>query len=102
DIADVLQADAAEACDCRRRKPQRGKRQWRENAAFLAAGIACRFAITCDSPGSADGAGNGERIDETGFFQAAAEIGDQFALAAVKMRAAADVEQQAVGHIAGN
>ena len=56
----------------------------------------------CGSPGSADGAGNGKRIGEAGFFQAAAEIGDQFALAAIKMGATADVEQQAIGPIAGN
>src|SRR5262245_62486516 len=102
DIADALQADAGEARNSRRRKPQRGERQWRENTAFLAARIACRFAITCGGPGGADGAGNGERIGKAGFFQSAAEIGDQFAFAAVKMRATADVEQQAVGYIAGN
>ncbi len=102
DIADALQADAGEARDRRRRKPQRRERQWCENAALLAAGIACRFAKTCGSPGSTDGAGNGERIGETVFFQAAAEIGYQFALAAIKMCATADVEQQAIGPIAGN
>ena len=102
DIADALQADAGEACDRRRRKPQRGERQWREQRALFAAGITCRFAIMRGSPGGADGAGNGERIGKAGVFQAAAEIGDQFTLAAVKMRAAADVEQQAVGRIAGD
>ena len=30
DIADALQADAGKTCDRRRRKPQRGERQWRE------------------------------------------------------------------------
>ncbi|HLB84545.1 MAG TPA: hypothetical protein VJK00_07430, partial [Steroidobacteraceae bacterium] len=40
DIADALQADAGKACDRRRRKPQRGERQWRESAAFLTVGIA--------------------------------------------------------------
>src|SRR5262249_3814787 len=102
DIANALQADASETRDSRRQKSQRGERQWRKNAAFLATRIACRFAITRSSPGSADGAGNGERIGEAGFFQAATEIGDQFTLAAVKMRAAADVEQQAIGHVAGD
>ena len=55
-----------------------------------------------DSPGSADSAGNSKRIGETGIFQARDEIGDQFMLAAVKMRAAADVEQQSVGRVAGH
>ena len=41
EIADALQADAGEICDRRRWKSQRGERQWRENPAFLAAGIAC-------------------------------------------------------------
>jgi len=54
-----------------------------------------------DSPRGADSAGNGERIGKAGVFQAAAEIGDQFMLAAVKMCAATDVQQQAIERIAG-
>ncbi len=53
-------------------------------------------------PGGADGSGNGQRIGEAGIVQPAAEVGDQFALAAIKMRAAADVEQQTIGCIAGH
>lgn len=54
-----------------------------------------------DSPRGADSAGNGERIGKASVFQTAAEIGDQFMLAAVKMCAATDVQQQAIGCIAG-
>ena len=50
-------------------------------------------------PGGADAAGNGDGIGEAGLFQPGGEIGDQRLFAAVKMRAAADVEQQAVGRV---
>ncbi len=53
-------------------------------------------------PGGADGSGNGKRPGKARIVQPAAEIGDQFMLAAIKMRAAADVEQQAVGRIASD
>ena len=78
DVADALQADACERRDGRRRKPQRGERQRREQFAFVAAGIARRLAVMRGGPGGADGAGNGERIGEAGALQPAAEIGDQF------------------------
>ena len=53
-------------------------------------------------PGGADGAGNGDAVGEAGAVEPPGEIGDQRLLAAIKMRAAADVEQQAVGRIAGD
>lgn len=53
------------------------------------------------SPGGADSASNSKRIGESGIFQTGGEIGDQFMFAAIKMRAAADVEQQAIGRVAG-
>ncbi len=83
-------------------KPQRAERQRREQLAFLAAGIACRLADMRGGPGGADGAGNGDAVGEAGLLDAGRQIGDQFVFAAVKMRAAADVEQQAVGRIAGH
>ncbi len=50
-------------------------------------------------PGGADAAGDGDGVGEAGLFEPVGEIGDQRLFAAVKMRAAADVEQQAVGRI---
>ena len=100
DIADALQANASKACDRRRWKPQRGQWQGREQRKLLAAGMACRFAIMCGGPRGAYRAGNGERIAETGVFQPATEIGNQFAFAAVKMSTPADIKQQAVRRIA--
>ena len=64
--------------------------------------ITCRFSVMRGSPGGPDSAGNGKRIGKAGVFQPGGEIGDQFMLAAVKMRATADVEQQAIGCIAGH
>jgi hypothetical protein len=48
-----------------------------------------------------DGAGDGRAVGEAGCFQPAAEVGHQRVLAAIEMGAAADVEQQAVGRVAG-
>ena len=53
-------------------------------------------------PSSANGAGNGKRIAKAGIFQPTAEISHEFPFATVKMCAATDVEQQAVGCIAGH
>ena len=57
--------------------------------------------MMCGSPGGTDSAGNSKPIGETCVFQTRSEIGDQFMFAAVKMCAAADVEQQAIGRVAG-
>ena len=72
------------------------------NVALLAARITCRLAIMRGGVGRADAAGDGDAIGKAGLLQPLAEIGDQRRFAAVKMRAAADVEQQAVGRIAGH
>ena len=98
-IADTFQADARQPRHRSRRQPQRGKRQRRENAALLAANIAFRLAVMRGGVSRADGAGNGERKSKAGAIESLGEIGDERALAAVKMRAAADVEQQTVGRI---
>ena len=93
----------ASAGDGRRRKPQRGERQWREQRAFLAGGMTCRLAVTRGGPGGADGAGDGDAHRRSRRVSSRPrEIGDQRLLAAIKMRAAADVEQQTVGRIAGD
>ena len=99
DIADALETDARERRNGLRRKPQCGKRQRRQQGALLAAGIACRLAIMRGGPGGADGSGDGDGVGKARLRDALAQIGDQLVLAAVKMRAAADVEQQAVGSV---
>ena len=53
-------------------------------------------------PGGTNGAGNGKRIAKAGIFQPTTEISHEFAFATVKMCAATDVEQQAIGCIAGH
>ena len=102
DIADAFQADARQPGDGCGRKPQRGQRQRRQKAALLAIEVIPRLAMMRGGPCGADAAGDRERKSKAGGFQPAAEIGDQFLLAAVKMRAAANVEQQTVGRIASH
>src|SRR5215470_18564353 len=102
DIADALQADSAEAGNSCRRKPKRSQRQRIEQRAFFATSVTFRLSIMRSGPCGADCAGNGKRIGKAGIFQTAAEIGNEFMLAAIKMRAAADVEQQAVRCIASH
>ena len=53
-------------------------------------------------PGRADAAGDGDTVGKAGAVEALAKVGGQLVLAAVKMRAAADVEQQAVGRVTSN
>ena len=62
-------------------------------------GVACRLAEMRGGPGGADAAGDGDGVGEAGPLQPGGKIGDQRLLAAVKMRAAGNVEQQAVGRI---
>src|SRR5262245_12772224 len=64
--------------------------------------MTCRFSIMRGSPRGADSACNSQRIGKAGLFQTAAEIRDQLMLAAIKMRAATDVEQQAVRWVTGD
>ena len=101
-VADAFQADARQRCHRAGIEPQRGERQRRKQRALLAAGVTSRLAMMRGGVSRADGAGDGDAISKAGRLQAAAEIGDQRVLAAVEMRAAADVEQQAVGRIAGH
>ena len=101
-VADALEADARQRRHGHGRKPQRGERQRRQQLALLAIGITLRFADMRGGPGGANSSGNGKRIGEASPFDALAEIGDQRRFAAIKMRAAGDVEQQAVGRIAGD
>ncbi len=99
DIVDALEADARQRRDGLGGKPQRGERQRRQQCALLAAGIARRLAEMRGGPGGADVAGDGDGVGKARLRDALAQIGDQRFLAAVKMRAAADVEQQAVGRV---
>src|SRR5512135_2001557 len=91
DIADALETDARERRDGVSGKPQCGDWQRREEGALLAAGIARRLAEMGGGPGGADAAGDGDAVGEAGLRDTLAQIGDQRLLAAVEMRAAADV-----------
>ena len=53
-------------------------------------------------PSRADGAGNRETEGKAGALEPLGEVGDERMLAAPQMRAAADIEQQAVGRIDGH
>src|SRR5262249_57459838 len=72
----------------------------------LALAVICagrrRIAETCHGGGRADGAGNGSACRKARTPHPCEEIVAKILLAAEEMRAAADVEQNAVGRIDGD
>ena len=101
DVADAFQADPRQRGDRVARQPQRRERQGRKKIALIIGWGNCRLTETRGGGGRADGGGNGGagRKAETGHPRE--EIVAKFLFAAEEMRAAADVEQNAVGRIGG-
>ena len=102
DVADALEADAAERRHHVAVEPERGERQRRQALALRAAWLHLRLAEARRRPGGADRVGDGDAVREAGAAEAPREIAGQLRLAAEEMRAAADVEQQPVGRIDGD
>ena len=102
DVADALQADARQRRDRLGRQPQRRERQRREQAR---ARRPARRSHGCEmrrGPGRADGRRDGGARREAEARHAREQVVAQLCLAAEEMRAAADVEQDAVGRIDGD
>ena len=104
DVADAFQADARQRGDGLVRQPQRWERQWRKTFTRLATRIrhGLRIAEARGSGGCADAGGNGGARRQAQTRHPREEIVAKLFLAAKKMRAAADVEQDAVGRIDGD
>ncbi len=102
DVADALEADAGERRDGVGRQPQRGERQRRERVALFGRCNVRRIAEARHRPGRADGRRDGGARREAEARHPRKEIVAQLCLAAEQMRAAADVEQDAVGRIDGD
>ena len=106
DIGDALEADARQRRDGLGRKPQCRERQRRKRRTFFALGDACFLRKVWLKRATAKAApivrrdGGARREAET--VHARDEIVAQLLLAAEQMRAAADVEQDAVRRIGGD
>ena len=102
DVADALETKARQRRDRIIRQPQRGERQRRDGVALAAGRNDVGGTEARHRPGGADGAGDGDTRRKAEVGQACQQIVAQCGFAAEQMRAAADVEQDAVGRIDGN
>src|SRR5262249_14120457 len=102
DVADAFQADPRQCGDRLVRQAQRCEGQWRKTFALAATCIRRRRMAEARRGGSrADGGGDGGTCRKAEPHHAREEIAAKIRLAAEEMRAAADVEQNAVGRIDG-
>ncbi len=99
DVADALQAEARQCGDHVTRESQRHERQRRQEIAFVAGSCDRRLAETRRGPSRADGRGDCGARGKAEARHPCEQIVAQPLLAAEEMRAAADVEQDAVGRI---
>src|SRR5258707_1060990 len=103
-VADAFQADARQRGDRLLRQPKRWERQWRKTFARIETCIAWRpdFAEARQRGGCADRGGDGGARRKAPPCHSREDIVAKVLLAAEEMRAAADVEQNAVGRIEGD
>ena len=101
-VADLLETDARERGDRRRFEPQRRERQRRQQSALLAIGVTARCAVARGGVRRADRAGDGDGAGKPGAREPRGQIGGERLFAAVEMRAAGDVEREAVRRVAGD
>src|SRR5262249_58170918 len=103
DVADAFQADPRQRGDGLMRQAQRCEGQWRKTFALAATCIRRRRMAETRRGGSrADGGGDGGTCRKAPTPHAREEIAAKIRLAAEEMRAAADIEQNAVGWIDGD
>ena len=101
DVADAFQADPRQRGDHVTRQPQCRERQGRKKIALLIGWGNCRRTETRGGGGRTDAGGNGGACRKAEPGHPRKEIVAKFLFAAEEMRAAADVEQNAVGWIGG-
>lgn len=102
DIVDAFQSHACQRGDRIFGQTQGGKRERGEQLAFAAFGRDHGAREMSRCPRCADGGSNGSACGETEAFDPPHQIMKKFILAAEKMRAAGDIEQNPIRRIAGD